>query len=380
MALPLRRAAGALVISLLVVGTPALAASTSPSPTPTPTPSASGPGSNGKTAGLVTFGVQPAGPTGPDKRPWLYYSVTPGGILTDYVAVQNYSVKPIDVDVYAADAGTNTTGQFTLSEQQSKMVDAGGWITLDLKSSKVTVPPRNAKGAGHVLIKLEMKIPANASPGDHGAGIIASLKGFGRNAQGDVITFNQRVATRVYVRVSGAFHPGFTISALKASYSGNWNPFGFGSMKLHYVVKNTGNLKLGGRQVIHIQGLVPWAYNYKGVPDIPLMLPGGSVTVDTFVPNVFPLIWETVRVEVTALQLPSDLNPYIPVQQASIHVWAIPWTLIATIIVVLLLLWRTIRWVRRPSRGHRARPRGDGGTGPDASTSQPLNDQVPDPV
>lgn len=358
------RAIGAIVLSLVALTTPALAAT----PTPTPSPSSTGqPPLNDPN--LVTFGVQPAGPNGPDQRNWLYYSVTPGATLSDWVAIQNYSTKPISVTVYPADASTNDTGQFTLAQQNQQMRDAGSWITLDLKNPQVTVPPRNSGGAGHVLIQLHMKVPANASPGDHGAGVIASLVGFGKNAQGLTIKFYQRIATRVYVRVSGKLSPGLEILNLKASYIGTLNPFGLGKVRLSYTVRNTGNLKLGARQLIHIQGWLPFGLDYKGLPDIPLMLPGGEAQVSTVISGVFPAIREGVTVRLTALQLQSDLNPYLPDVKSTVHVWAWPWPLLVLILVVGFLIRRLIKRLRRPSRARRARTR-DSGTAEPIAASQ----------
>src|ERR1700722_6635863 len=58
----------------------------------------------------VTFGLAPASATGPDGRPALDYTVSPGEVISDHVAALNYSDQPLTLRLYASDAVETNLG------------------------------------------------------------------------------------------------------------------------------------------------------------------------------------------------------------------------------------------------------------------------------
>src|SRR5688572_28899613 len=55
-------------------------------------------------ASLPSFSVQPSGPDGPGHRDWFNYTLDPGAVFGDVVAVSNLSEDPIHFYVYPTDA------------------------------------------------------------------------------------------------------------------------------------------------------------------------------------------------------------------------------------------------------------------------------------
>ena len=327
-----------------------------PSSTPSPDPN------------RATFGVQPATAKGLDARPFLSYVVTKGATADDHVAIVNYSLQPLDLDVYATDALNNPDGGFGLLPAASKPVDAGAWVHVVIPGggTKVQVPPRSAAGApGTVILPVHIEIPENASPGDHVGGVLASLSTTSANQGDPNVRLDQRVASRVYIRVSGAIHPELKIEKLKAGF--NATSILGGKAKVTYRVHNVGNVKLGGKTKVVVSGL----FGTKSVanpPDIPLLLPGSSIDVSVTVKDVVPEIYENAKVTVTPLIVRGDSDAGLHDYSASTHFWAIPWLLLIIIVLVLLAGVGYWRW-RRSRRAEAAAA--DSPPEPGASVAEP---------
>jgi hypothetical protein len=313
----------------------------------------------------ITFGVQPAGAVSQDSRPFLNYGATPGGTLSDHIAVLNYSAVPLSLTVYATDALNSKDGGFGLLLASQKAVDVGSWISLGARVRTVKVPPRTASAAGRVILPLTLRIPVNASPGDHAGGILAVLTTVSTNKQGARVRLEQRVATRVYLRISGPLHPGLAITDLHAHYRGTANPFAEGSAVVSYIVKNTGNVKLAGRQRVDVSGLFGSDGTASGLADLPLLLPGGSVQVSVTVPGVYPELFMTGNVTVTPLRPTGDADPGMSDSTASVHFWAIPWPLLVLLGLLVAGWFAYRRWARRRHRPVGGRPADGQPAGPE---------------
>ena len=92
------------------------------------------------------------------------------------------------------------------------------------------VPAQTPTGPGEVIEPIAVHVPLKAPPGDHVGGIVASLQTVGTNRSGQRVVLDQRVGTRVFVRVSGArWHRSSPSPDLHASYDGTLDPVGKGS-------------------------------------------------------------------------------------------------------------------------------------------------------
>ncbi|MGI8667279.1 MAG: hypothetical protein ACR2N4_14840 [Jatrophihabitans sp.] len=376
--------------AMLATSGPAVAASSTvpasavpASAVPTGTASGAAPAQGN---GEVTFGVQPASPSNgrivADARPYFYYGMNPGSSLSDHVAILNYSTKALVLTVYATDALNAVDGGFALQPVEAKRVDAGAWVSLGGARLQVRVPARSVDKAGHqvvgsVLLPVRLCVPVAADPGDHVGGIVASLDTLSQSKDGNRVRLQQRVAARMFIRVSGPLRPLLTVQQLRVSYRGSVGSPTGGTATVSYIVHNGGNVKLGGRQRVTVSGLLGRTGRTPPVADIPLLLPGNSAQVRVQVSQLSAQAWMQVRVTVAGLQLPGDSNPAVPEATAGRHFWAWPWLAVAILALLLLVaagfLYRRHRagGPRGPGGHHRGRsPRG-GPSGPDTDSTRP---------
>lgn len=274
-----------------------------------------------------TFGVQPAGPKEPDARPHFSYGVTGGAGLRDQIAVWNYGDAPLTLSVYASDAVNTVDGGFDLLPAGRAPKDAGNWIKL--AKDKVTVPPK-----GNVIVPFTVTVPREVTPGDHTAGIVASLAGGSQDAKGNQVKLDQRVGSRVYIRAAGTLTPRLEVTGVSASYEGAANPFGTGSATVTYTLSNTGNVRLGARQAVRVNSLLGTSVTAGGLKDLGDLLPGASLTITAKAGGVAPMMRSSAVVSVQPVAARDGVDPKLPSLTRSVSLWTVPWTLLAMVLVI----------------------------------------------
>ncbi len=285
----------------------------------------------------ATFGIQPARAAGADSRNSFNYVATGGAAFDDYVAVRNVGATPLTLRVYATDSIATDNGEFALLGAEQAPRDVGSWVTIEgLTSVTVTAGPHRA-----LLLPVHIIVPRDAAPGDHAGGIVASLTTSSSNADGPRLRLDQRIATRMFVRVAGVVRPDLEISALRASYRGG--PFsGRGSVTLSYVIRNTGNVKLAAFQRVSTSSWLGSAGGDQQLPNTPVLLPGESYPVTARIDGVTPGFGLRATVRLTPVAALGDAAGGLRPVFASAHPHAIPWLWLfsAVLIVanVLLLL------------------------------------------
>ncbi|WP_375474898.1 DUF916 domain-containing protein [uncultured Jatrophihabitans sp.] len=294
------------------------------------------------------FGIQAATRGKPDTRAQLTYSATPGARLADQVAVANLGPRPLSLRVYAAAATADADGNFALQPAAVAPTDLATWLTVG--ASSVRVPARTAKGPSHVIVPISLFVPRTATPGDHAAGVVVSLRSSVRNKQGVLVQLDQRVGLRVYVRVSGPIHAGLAVRQLRFEFDGPafGNPLGVGVARLSYRVQNTGNVLLGATQRASVSSLIGGTTALTNLPVVPPLLPGASVTIERRVPDVFPGIHLSAAVHLTPVPPVGASDPKLSQASASAGLWAIPWTLLVLLLVVIGGLGGALWWWHRP--------------------------------
>ena len=321
---------------------------------------------------LVTFGIGPAGPKGPDNRPFLTYGVTPGSVVLDNVAVLNQSDVPLELQVYAGDGVNAEGGGLDIRKRAERNSDLGAWVTtgpavqtgaLDpssRSSTTVTVPPQSSQtGRGQVVVPLRIAVPSDASPGDHIGGIAAALVSRGNSPGSQNIELEQRVVARVLLRVAGPLEPALSVTILNSEYVGGPGLGLSGSVRVTYRITNTGNVRIGASSRVGVDG--PFGLLDATVSGGPAdeLVPKGSAIITATVPGVPPSVFATVKVTVDAVPPPGGDLPAAVTASDSARIWAVTWKhLVALLLLVLLVAWSLWRRRRRSSSsgGHGGHP------------------------
>lgn len=316
--------------------------------------------------GQVTWSVQPSTPDGPDGRTEFDYQAAPGSTISDWVSVSNFSTGPATFRVYGADATTDyATASFTLIGAQQASTDLGAWTSIDSAGAvcartKDDAEAACAAGLG-VQITLEpgnradipftVTVPSDATPGDHAAGIVASFEQTATDASGSAVQVNQRVGTRIYLRVDGPLAPAIGVTGVVSGYDGSWNPFGTGTGRIGFDVANTGNVRLSATPTVQLTG--PFGIDLGTVAMEPVrdIVPGGTAHVEASFPDVPPLLLLFADISVApsapaGATAAADAPP--PVATASTVAWAVPWSFLGIIAVLVGAVW-SLRWQRRRS-------------------------------
>lgn len=297
---------------------------------------------------MVTFGTQTASATKPDSRASYSFGSTPGGKIADHVAVRNYSAQRVTLSLKGTDLGNSANGAITAVPVNEPSKDLGTWITLPATDRTVTLAPRQT-----LIVPFTIRVPKNATPGDHFAAVTATLTGSALSKSGQKIRLLQTTGTRVFLRVSGPLHPHLSITHFKVHYKGPLSPVAKGRATITYTVSNDGNVGMGGRQNLYVKGMFGTKAKAFKVPELQLLLPGDSFTETATVKEIVPEVHESAHVTITSLYIAGTQNPPSGPFQASSGFWAIPWIILAIIVVLLLIAaallyrWRRRRRIRR---------------------------------
>lgn len=302
-------------------------------------PAAPAEGDSAITVGVAT---RPAGEDGrPDGRSRFSIVADPGQTVTDRVLVGNTGTARQDFTVYATDAFNDDAGEFSLLPTNATPTSVGSWIRFDDGSDRVTfaLDPQEVR-----LLTFTVAVPADATPGDHVGGVVASVL-----ESGAQVTVDRRVATSVFARVAGELQPQLSLTSYEASYEGDWwNPFS-GQVRLRYTVSNPGNVALSAN-------LTSGTKTWLGIPatgeqggKIPVVLPGNSASYENTVQGVGQWLY---------LNPFTVLSPFVESPDASMQVsvvpitrdavtFAMPWTVLMLALLiaggVLLSRWRRRR-------------------------------------
>lgn len=308
--------------------------------------------------GRQTWAIVPASAEGPDGRPALEYLVEPGTSAIDHIAVRNFGTRPITVELYSHDASQSQDGTFDLLTSDEVPTAVGRWVSVE--TATVTVPARD-----FVVVPIDIDIPSDAEPGDHAGGVVAvnvvdSENGF---------STQYRVGTRVYIRVGGAVHPQFDVDQLGGYFTSPLSPTGTGTLTLTATLVNSGNIRVhpdARATVTSLFGLWTERFELLGSTEI---LPDAAVTLASAfedVPALGPL-WVTIDVP-SATSSGQELAGSVETRSATTVVWAVPWSLVVTAVllaaaVVIAVVNMRRRTRSRATRGADEHVLGDGAAG-----------------
>ena len=261
----------------------------------------------------ITWAVEPATIDGPDERRWVEQTLDPGQEATEYLAVRNFSNVDVTFALAAADGYFTDKGHFNMESSSVEPKDAGGWIsipeTVDVAANETAVVP------------FTVAVPQNATPGDHAAGVAATVRMVEADAGAEGVGVEGRMGFRVMTRVTGELAPGLAVEQFTVDNKTNWNPLQPGRADVELTVRNTGNV-----------GLVVDGNAHLGGHDAPLisggdqqeveLLPGASHVFKTNLADVWPLgpqSWEAQLAATTVGEEPQEVNA-----TGQHRAWALP--------------------------------------------------------
>jgi hypothetical protein len=289
----------------------------------------------------VGISTVPAGADGkPDGRTRFSYEANPGQQVKDTFLVSNTGTTAQTFTVVGTDAFNDAQGDYALLPTSQQPTGIGTWVHFADGSGRISF--ELAPGTSRA-VPFSLDVPADATPGDHVGGLLASVV-----TPGAEVSLDRRVATRLYARVAGQLQPMLSVASISADWNGDWwNPFA-GSVTLHYVVKNTGNIALAANTTAAV-------HTWFGIPvgataSSPLaeLLPGSAAAIDVPLSGVSQ--WGFVNPGVT-------VSPFVQTQDASLGVpapvisrdtfiFTPPWILLIVIALAVLAFF-AVRWWRR---------------------------------
>ena len=291
------------------------------------------------------FALTPTGtdPTQPGSRTSFSFAVAAGASAADRVTLFNYADHATAFQLYANDALDTAEGQLDLKRSDQKPTDAGQWVKLE--QGALVVPANSAAVVPFVVV-----VPPGAAPGDHAAGIIASIKGSATTPTGQRVAVEDRVGVPLYVRVSGTLRPMLAVQDVQAHYQRSAFSVGSGTMVITYRVVNLGNVRLAAHQHLEVDGPFGWVLAQRPGKDLPELLPGASISGRARFTGVLPAVRVTGLVRLHPYSKQGRVDPPPPVASGSSSVWAIPWLLVVILVLLIGLgnEWRRRRRRRRP--------------------------------
>ncbi|TDN91733.1 uncharacterized protein DUF916 [Microbacterium sp. BK668] len=290
----------------------------------------------------MRWSVTPADADGPDGRRAAEFEVDPGETIDDFFAVRNISENEVTFSLTAADGFYTRTGRFDILAADKESTDSGTWIAIP---GTLTVP------AGQTaVVPYTVTVPERAEPGDHAAGITASVLSVQSAEDGTSLGVESRIGFRVLTRVTGEITPAASIAGIATNYTTSWNPLKPGELTVTFDVSNDGNTRLLATGTVEAGGQEV-AYPAEGESQQEL-LPGDVRTITAVVRDVWPLfvVPTTVTLDATVLTLDGSTDSLAPVVESAVA-WAVPWPqlliLLGIALIILAISWGRIRSRRK---------------------------------
>ncbi|ROQ97934.1 uncharacterized protein DUF916 [Streptomyces sp. 2132.2] len=295
-----------------------------------------------------TWGVFPTPPAGAamTDRAYFFHQGAAGTTVSDSVTVLNSSDRELTFQIFATDAvNTPAGGAFALLPVDQKPKDVGAWIALAPETATtVTVPPKGRKD-----IPFTVKVPQDATPGDHVGGIVALNTAVeGIQQEGKVqVGVKRQVGSRLYFRVPGPVTPGLSVEDVKVSRSAPLLPWIQNARAtVSYALVNRGNVVVEPKVAVSAQGLFGRTVLDRPARELKLvLLPGQRIELAEPWPDAPQSDWVTVRISAGATAHP-DLA-----SASEAEFVAVPWPALGALLALAgaALTFLVLRRRRRSS-------------------------------
>jgi hypothetical protein len=280
----------------------------------------------------ITWSVVPADASGPDGRRVVDLVLEPGERATEHVAVTNQSATEVTFALSANDGYLTERGSFDMRPSSVPPVDGGAWIAVP---DEVVVAPGETE-----VVPFEVAAPSDAVPGDHPAGVAASVR------TGGEMQVETRVGVRVNLRTPGEAVASMSAKPLGVSFSQGSGPLEPGELVVRYAVVNDGTVALRTTSRVRAESRLggPAASAATGEPLE--VLPGGRREVTVTVPGVWPV--GPFGVESVVSAAAADGGPDIPAPADVVlagSAWALPLLQALVLLALVLAGWAVRRAV-----------------------------------
>ncbi|GAA1981559.1 hypothetical protein GCM10009718_18280 [Isoptericola halotolerans] len=285
-------------------------------------------------ADQITWSVVPADASGPDGRSVIDVELDGGQSTLEHVAVTNHGEKAVTFAMSANDGYLTANGSFDMRPSGTPATDGGSWIAVP---DEVTVD-----GGDTAVVPVEIEVPTGATPGDHPAGVAASVV-----SSENQVDVEHRVGVRVDLRVPGEVVAALDVSQVRATFEPSWNPFEPGTLDVTLDVTNTGTVRLDATAEVEVEAA---AVDARAETPVGEMLAGGGRQVSTSLDRVWPV--GPVSTTVTVVPRPAEGDELAvapdPVT-TTVTTWAlpIPQLLLALLVLTVVFLERDRRRRRR---------------------------------
>lgn len=283
----------------------------------------------------ITLSIAP-GPAPEDAQRGENFAwvLEPGASVEDSVVITNQNPTSLQLALDVKDAVTTSDGNLGLALADTPDTGVGSWVALPQES--VDIPAGES-----VSVPFTLTVPADAAPGDFSGGVVVTY-----STQGDTVSVDNRVATRVDVRVPGELTVSHEISDLQVSLPSTWSLLGPSTATVTYTLTNTGTARLYAQEAITASGPLGIGA-LRTDSTLQEVLPGATVERSVQV-DARALLWNTVTVDTSSFAV--DETPG-GTQSLEASVVAAPWTLL--IVVALVLAVAIVLGVRLGRRGGR---------------------------
>ncbi|MGP9694571.1 WxL protein peptidoglycan domain-containing protein [Brachybacterium sp. AOP25-B2-12] len=280
----------------------------------------------------VTLSIAPGPSDGSTGRgDTLAWFLEPGTTVQDSVVITNYNDTSLQLALGAKDAITTSDGNLDLALADVPDTGIGAWIALPQET--VDIPAGQS-----VTVPFTLTIPADAAPGDHSGGILVSY-----TTPGASVSVDDRVATRVDVRVAGELTATHEISDLAVEIPSTWSLLTPSTATVTYTLTNTGNARIYANETITASGPLGIGA-LRTTATLAEVLPGATVQRSVKV-DARALLWNRITVDTTSFAVDETPGTAVSLETS---VFAAPWTQL--IVMVLLLVLAVVLGVRLSGR------------------------------
>jgi len=283
----------------------------------------------------VTWAIEPASAQRPDGRTSMRMQLAPGSRAQDHVVVSNLGAAPATFHVYASDGLVTDAGDFDVLPVDQSPEKSGSWIGF--------TPPPSARAddrggfsvtvdAGErLVVPVTIAVPTDATPGDHPAGIVAEFV----PERGAAVQVASRVGLRLHLRVTGEITPAVRVAEREAQWRPSLSPFSPGVVAVEVSAENLGNVRVGGAVTVRIGGLFGLVSD-EGVLTHREILPGGEAVGVVEVPT-WGLFLMSGTLDMPLSAVGDDIiDAPLRTATARFDVWAIPYPLLAALLLLVL--------------------------------------------